>query len=554
MIHCEISEVQGDSLSSTFSGQQVTVKGIVTILLRKGFYLQTPSKQWNGRESDAIFVFDDGTPPIAGSSLEVSGEVVDYQYHELAKPVTQIKLSSSQRIHFDNPQLEPIELDPTWLATQGDLLRTKLNALEGMLIKLPAKSIFVAPSNTYGDYVCVPPGVTAGLTRSKDNGLVVGDANESAWLPGFRQRDYKLCHQVNVGAELSSDVVGALHYRVDSYQLSVQHRFSVLQHPVEPNQTQLKDTPNSLRVMTLNCFNLDSKVESADKVLNPRQDIDDDWGEGRFHALAKAIVQQAQEPDIVALQEIQDSDGAEQSDRIDAIETYESLLKALKHFSDTTYSYAEIAPELNQDGGQPGGNIRNGFLYKVSSVSLVPDSLRRLGVNDACFEDSRKPLMAEFKHKDSTKTVTLFNVHLASKRHQQSLFSPYEPTLDAKEPVRIQQATVVLDAMAELDSDDKAYYVTGDFNDGEHSETMHVLTSKAARNLVFDLPPDERYDYNHRGKLQVLMHGLVSESLEVLHSAKYEILHGNELIGVQPGETSERASDHAYVMAQLFLD
>jgi hypothetical protein len=48
------------------------------------------------------------------------------------------------------------------------------------------------------------------------------------------------------------------------------------------------------------------------------------------------------------------------------------------------------------------------------------------------------------------------------------------------------------------------------------------------------------------------MHGIVSTAMAAEHS-EYEIIHGNELIGVQPGETSDKASDHAYVMARLNL-
>ena len=64
------------------------------------------------------------------------------------------------------------------------------------------------------------------------------------------------------------------------------------------------------------------------------------------------------------------------------------------------------------------------------------------------------------------------------------------------------------------------------------------------------LPPDQRYDYNHRGKLQVLMHGIVPKRLAANH-AEYDIIHGNELLGVQPGKSSDKPSDHAYVMAKI---
>ena len=66
-----------------------------------------------------------------------------------------------------------------------------------------------------------------------------------------------------------------------------------------------------------------------------------------------------------------------------------------------------------------------------------------------------------------------------------------------------------------------------------------------------DLPESERYDYNHRGKLQVLMHGIVSNKMAIASKAEYEIIHGNELLGVGPGQESGKPSDHAYVIAKL---
>ena len=95
-----------------------------------------------------------------------------------------------------------------------------------------------------------------------------------------------------------------------------------------------------------------------------------------------------------------------------------------------------------------------------------------------------------------------------------------------------------------------AYYLTGDFNDTEESETLTAVVGDESVNLVKTLPPDQRYDYNHRGKLQVLMHGIVPKRLAANH-AEYDIIHGNELLGVQPGKSSDKPSDHAYVMAKI---
>ncbi len=46
------------------------------------------------------------------------------------------------------------------------------------------------------------------------------------------------------------------------------------------------------------------------------------------------------------------------------------------------------------------------------------------------------------------------------------------------------------------------------------------------------------------------MHGIVSREMAD-NGAEYDIIHGNELAGVQPGHASNKPSDHAYVIARL---
>ena len=297
---------------------------------------------------------------------------------------------------------------------------------------------------------------------------------------------------------------------------------------------------------------LDMHVESASKVKNPRQDVDDDWGDGRFHTLAEAVVTQANMPDIVALQEIQDNDGAEISMVVDASATYEGLVRVIKDLCAVEYHWVDIAPGVGADGGQPGGSIRNGYLYNPERVERVRGSERLIGTDEKAFEGSRKGLVVHFREKTTAVELACINVHLASKRHQHSIFAPEQPGFDARLPIRVQQASILADQLAIMREQGLDYYLTGDFNDTEDSETLAAVVGNDNVNLVNLLPPEQRYDYNHRGKLQVLMHGIVPRELAENH-AEYEIIHGNELQGIQPGQPSDKPSDHAYVIAKIKL-
>lgn len=554
-----IADIQGEGLYSPYAKQTVCTTGVITCVTRRGFFLQTPDVTWNGQCSNAVFVYSPGLDVQAGLDIEINAKVVDYLKHESAKPITQLHFDSDAGHelfikHSSGVDVEPIELTQSQLALDESALAELLNSLEGMLLKIAAGQTFIAPSNPFGDYVLAldAPDIDDSVLRSQQGGVITRDHDHLRWFPGFRVSNYNHAPRVNVGARLMNDIVGPLNYRADAYQLLVNHQVNVDPSFISVDKSSLRPSSGAVTIMTLNCFNLDPHVESESKVMNPRQDVDDDWGEGRFHTLAQAVVLQANTPDIVALQEIQDNDGAELSDEVDASETYVLLIRTIEQLSGVLYDWVDVPPELNADGGQPGGNIRNGYLYNPKRVSLVSGSASVFGSDQACFHGSRKPLLCEFTELSSQQTIAVINVHLASKRHQESIFAPQNPGVDAKLDVRIAQAQCVHDQLIPYQQAAHDYYVTGDFNDTEYSVTMSTLVGDNSVNLLMSLLPEQRYDYNHRGKLQVLMHGIVSQD-QANGRAQYEIIHGNELIGVTPGQESNKPSDHAYVIAKLIL-
>jgi uncharacterized protein len=546
-----IHVVQGPGLTSPFASKTVRVRGVVTGRSRKGYFVQDPEGSADPLCSDAIFVYSPRRKARVGVLVELVGVVVDFTRGENGRPTTQLKPFKTRKLSKRGPRIEPVWLTAEHLPTDAEGLARYLNGLEGMLVGIPAGSIFAAPSNPFGDYVCAPPGIV-GL-RAPNGGVVVDPDNPHRWLPGFRIVDYRIAPIVNVGAKLLTPVVGPLNYRADSFQIVAREGIEVEDVPVVHRRVSADTAGDRTTVLTLNGFNLDVHVEDAAAVHDPDRDIDDDKLYGRFELLAKAIVEQAGAPDIVALQEIQDNDGAEITDVVDASATYEQLIEDIRDLGGPTYDWADIPPKAGDDGGQPGGNIRNGFLYNPARVALPGASLKRLGVDDPAFAGSRKPLLARFRVGRSGAELVVINVHLASKRHQNSIFAPDRPGHDGREATRIRQAEIVREALAEVRDSDVDFYVTGDFNDFEFSPTLRALCGDDSVNMVETLPPEERYDYNHRGQLQVLMHGIVSKRTHDKDAAHYEILHGNELAGVKPGAMSGKASDHAYVVAGLEL-
>ncbi|RLB52218.1 MAG: hypothetical protein DRJ42_15500 [Deltaproteobacteria bacterium] len=542
-----IHVIQGESAFSPFAGKTVKVRGVVTGRGRKGYFVQSEERNTNPRCSDAIFVFSPRRKAKVGSFVELTGRVLDYVRDEGGRPTTQLKLFEAIILEETGPEVSPIWLNNALLPSDATKLAQTLNGLEGMLVGIEAGAVFTAPSNPYGDYVCVPKDVVA--ARASNGGILVDPEHPSRWFPGFRIVNRSAAPKLNVGATLLQPVTGPLNYRADAFQIVARSAVKFENAQVPYSQVSFEAREHATTILTLNGFNLDAHLEDL-SLVESRRDVDDDVRYGRFELLAKAIVEQADSPDIIALQEIQDNDGAEITDVVDATDTYKQLAKDILFLGGPEYAWADIPPARGADGGQPGGNIRNGFLYNPTRVAIEAGSLRRLGDNSEAFDGSRKPLMARFKVLSSGAFLDLVNVHLASKRHQKSIFSPEQPGFDPREPVRIAQAQLIRRALEDR-QDSVDYYVTGDFNDFEFSPTLRALCGEDGFNMVEALEPNERFDYNHRGQLQVLMHGVVQRSAHEEGRVSYQILHGNELTGVKPGADTCKASDHAYVIAQI---
>ncbi len=56
--------------------------------------------------------------------------------------------------------------------------------------------------------------------------------------------------------------------------------------------------------------------------------------------------------------------------------------------------------------------------------------------------------MVYFREKTTARELACINVHLASKRHQHSIFAPEKPGFDARLPIRVRQAEIIEEQLA----------------------------------------------------------------------------------------------------------
>ncbi|GHG66480.1 hypothetical protein GCM10018980_58970 [Streptomyces capoamus] len=279
-----------------------------------------------------------------------------------------------------------------------------------------------------------------------------------------------------------------------------------------------------------------------------------------FDQHAAAIVHNLQSPDIVSLEEIQDNDGAKDDGTVDADRTVGKLIDAITAAGGPRYEWRSVNPVNDQDGGEPGGNIRQVFLFNPERVSFVDraggDSTTAVGVTkvhgkaqltvspgridpaNAAWNKSRKPLAGEFVFRG--KTVFVIANHLNSKGGDQGLTAQYQPPVRSSEIQRHAQATVVNAFVKDILSAQKNAEVIalGDMNDFEFSGTAQILEGDGELwSAIKSLPRSERYSYDYQGNQQVLDQILVSPAIRRGCDFDYDSVHIN-------AEFHDQISDH----------
>ena len=181
-------------------------------------------------------------------------------------------------------------------------------------------------------------------------------------LPGNRPSLQKIADKVKVKLEHVLDKAG---FDIDGPDA-----------PVAPEVTKLEGDADTMTVASYNVLNLDPIVEDPANVLpGVTGAVDDDFGDGRFTAIAEQIAGNLNAPDIIGLQEIQDNTGAEGIDSVtDASETLELLISEIEEAGGPTYAYFDNPFILDDAGGGiPGGNIQTAYLYNPERVSYVEE-------------------------------------------------------------------------------------------------------------------------------------------------------------------------------------
>jgi predicted extracellular nuclease len=542
-----IGAVQGAGHQSEYVGQTVITTGIVTAVDSNGFYLQDATGDGDAATSDGIFVFTGSAPTVAvGDGVSVRGEIDEFAASTTGLTVTEITAPTVTVQSSGNALPTAVLIGaggllPPSAAIDDDGLATFdpahdgidfWESLEGMRVTIDTP-LAVSNTNTFGE-TDVVASLGEGATGVNDRGGISisdGDYNpekiqiddDSAIFSGFAPG-------YTIGDQLSS-VTGIVNYAFDVYEVLVTEAVTLdTDVTLDRESTTLAGSASQVSIATYNVENLDSS-------------------DNKFDILADDIVYNLRAPDIIALQEIQDADGAGNGADLSGTVTAQGLIDAIFAESGLVYAYVEIAPTTaGSTGGEPGGNIRNGYLYNVGRVEYVDGSAEL--IDAAAYNNSRKPLVAQFDFGGDT--ITTINVHSTSRLGSDPLWGDTQPAADTGDATRTAQAAAIKAYVQDHLADDPSLNITilGDWNGFYFEDAQTQLTDPAKggvfTNLNTLLPEEERYSYLFEGNAQQIDNILVTGGL--LSGASYDAVHMNSQL------TGERPTDHDPQVALLSLD
>lgn len=604
-----IFDIQGASHVSAMVGQSVETCGVVTAVAFNGYYLQDALGDGNQATSDGIFVSNSGEQPPVGTSLVLRATVAEIiaggvssgnlstttltEVEELSReaeaelPVPVVlglagRHPSSSTVISDSETLADINLQ-----LAADAAVTPFNpetdaidfmeSLEGMLVTV-AEPVAVSGVRQFGRFsaevvVLADRGALVEPVEAlSDRGAILlqpdpanrGDQNPERIQIQFDgtlygSTDYPA---IKVGDTLES-VTGVMGYSFGNFEVNALGPVSVADGGLQAERSVLAGSESDLLLASYNVLN----VSAVDADAEQRQ------------VIARQVVDALNEPDIIALQEVQDNNGdigdCNSNDTsgcagvLDASATLQALADAIEEQGGPAYAFVNVDPlvettddnreDIDTFGGASLGNIRNAYLYNPERVTLLGyqgisrEELAERGssVPDA-FNTSRDPLEAVFEFNGTQ--ITLYNNHFSSRFGSSPIFGGPQPFVQAGEEERAAQALAMHELVAaSLEQDpDARIVVLGDLNTFQFTDELSDVLPAASgarllHNLIETVPGAQAYSYNFEGNAQALDHVFVTESL--LQGAQADYVNVN--VDFPRLFSSTVASDHEPVLVRV---
>ncbi|MFI8005988.1 endonuclease/exonuclease/phosphatase family protein [Streptomyces sp. NPDC086010] len=556
-----VHDIQGTTRLSPLAGQPVTgVPGVVTGVRTtgsRGFWIQDTAPDADPRTSEGVFVYTGSAPPAVavGDSVLVSGKVAEYYPAAGAQSLTQITAPLVTVLSSGNALPAAVVLDASsvpaaYVPTAGG------GSIEALALDPSAYALDLYESLEGARVTMADTRVTGATTAYAEVWVTVKPRENPTRRGGTLYSSYEDQNTgrlkvmsldaarpvpvTDVGDVLTGSTTGVVDYAsFGGYNVQATELGALKDNGLKREVTR-KQKRGELAVATYNVENLDAGDAQE-----------------KFDTLARGVAVSLAGPDIVSLEEIQDDNGAVDDGTVGSEATLKRFTDAIVAAGGPRYSWRYVAPQDGKDGGEPGGNIRNVFLFNPGRVGFVDRpggdattavsavrtrkgaalsvSPGRIDPANTAWNSSRKPLVGEFRFRGET--VFVIANHFASKGGDQSLHGRYQEPVRSSETQRVRQAAEVNTFVTSLLKADRSARVValGDLNDFAFSPTMKALTTgKVLKPLITTLPAGEQYSYVYDGNSQTLDHILTSPAVRRFD---YDVVHIN-------AEFADQASDH----------
>ncbi|MEE3808568.1 chitobiase/beta-hexosaminidase C-terminal domain-containing protein [Lysinibacillus fusiformis] len=556
--NAKISDIQGASHKSPYVDLTVNdVEGIVTFVINStSFIMQENGPTFDGVKSTAIKVNKSAHNVKVGEVIKVAGNVIeaggnsrltDTQISATTMTKTGTAVIPEALVIGEDlfPPNKIIDNDGFAIFDPQEDGIDFWESIEYMRVSFPDARV-IGPIYNNDSPIVVPS--TTNNTFNVNGGLNIAadDYNpEKIMLEGVSGKNY------DSGDRFNEALIGFVENFTDGYRLNTNKVFpDVIKANLQQEVTHLEPVVDKLNVASYNIENFSN---------NPANTSNE-----KVDRIAATFVKNMKSPDIITLVEVQDNDGQIDSGNADASESYMRLIHAIKAAGGPAYDWIDVMPINNTVGGAPGGNIRVGYLYNPTRVSLVT-GIKGVGdqantwtadgglalnpgfVDPSKFVDTRKPIAAEFEFQEER--VVIIGAHLNSKGGNGSLWGPTQPPVLESVTKRLQLAQAINDFIDKglAMNPNLNIIVAGDMNDFEFTPALETLKGDVLTNMVDKAPEKDRFTYFFQGNNQVLDHILVSNNLADV--TEIDLIH----INANFTEAQGRASDHDPVLVQIDL-
>ncbi|KAK4631779.1 hypothetical protein CLAFUW4_03857 [Fulvia fulva] len=587
VVNPTIAQINGNKFLSPLNGQNVTgVRGLVTAKGPNGFFLRSQSPDRDASTSESIYVFgrtvlDNVT---VGNVITLNGRVTEYRPTTAAgsnylflteidrpsnittistgNPVVPIVIGqrglnppTEQYSVLDNGDVFAVPNNQSRVSVRNPTLDPRLYGLDfwesltGELVTV-RRPRAVARPNSFGDTWVVGDWSTTGDNSRGGLTLRDRDANPEAILIGSPLDGTSNPNVTTKLGDSLEEITGVVFQDFGFYRILPTTAIKVTRSksPALPPATRLRSNGRCSGI-TVGQYNIENYYSGS-----PADQIS---------SIGDHIANFLRSPDLIMVQEVQDDNGPTNDAIVDANVSLSTLRDSITAAgSAVNYSFVDIDPVDDQDGGQPGGNIRTAYLYNPNVIQLrkpnpgsptdanevLPGpSLKfnpgRIDPANAAWGSSRKPLAAQWETKDGQHTFFTINVHWTSKGGSTSLHGDPRPPVNQGVDTREQQANITGSFVKQILNLDRnaAVVLGGDYNEFQYVQPLKTLAAVSGLRSFDDVAgirDVEQYTYLFDMNSQELDHFYVSPRLNRAR-ADYEHIHVNTWV-----TTDEQASDH----------